>query len=85
MRAKGIDLSHWQETFKYKGNVDFIIQKVTEGWGWVDPKYEEFWPEVMKAPIKGAYHYFRTEFDPIRQARHFFEITQGQGPGGPCS
>ena len=76
MRAKGIDLSHWQGSFTYQGNIDFIIQKATEGWSWTDPKFEEFLPEVKKVPIRGAYHYFRTGFDAVAQAAHFWKTVK---------
>jgi hypothetical protein len=79
MRAKGIDISHWQETFKYVGQIDFIIQKVTEGWSWTDPKFEEFLPEVKKVPIRGAYHYYLTSLDPVLQACHFHKTVKDHG------
>lgn len=78
MRAYGVDISHWQENWKYQGE-DFVIQKVTEGWSWTDPKFEEYLPEVQKAPIRGAYHYFRTVLDPIAQASHFVRKIKGCG------
>lgn len=79
MRAKGIDISHWQDSFTYNGQIDFVIQKATEGWSWTDPKFEEFLPEVQKVPIRGAYHYFMTALDPLSQARHFYETTKDKG------
>ena len=69
-RAKGIDVSHWQDTFKPEG-LDFVIIKATEGYNWVDPKLDEHWTKAQTVPIRGAYHYFLTEHDPLLQAEHF--------------
>ena len=76
MRAKGIDISHWQGSFHFNDNIDFIIIKATEGAGWVDPEFENNWPEVEKVPIRGAYHYYRTEYDSIIQAEHFWNTVK---------
>jgi len=70
MRAKGIDISKWQQEFIFQNNIDFVIIKATEGWG-IDPWYRENLPEVMKCPIRGAYHYYRTATDPIVQVDNF--------------
>jgi len=90
MRAKGIDISHWQETFKYQGNLDFIILKATEGEEGIDPKFIEFLElprkpcldlltGEYKVPEMGAYHYFRTEYDGVIQAQHFYNETNHKG------
>ena len=78
MRAKGIDLSHWQKTFEPKGNIDFIIQKVSEGLA-KDALYNVLLPSVKTLERRGGYHYFRTEVDPIAQAEFFFNTQGGQG------
>jgi lysozyme len=79
MRATGIDISRYQGKFTYQNNHDFIIVKATEGTTWVDPEFENNLPEVQKVPIRGAYHYFRTEYDPIAQAEHFYNTTKDKG------
>ena len=79
MRAKGIDISHWQISFKDKKNTDFVILKATEGYGWTDPNFLNYLDEAHKVPIRGAYHYFRTEFDPTMQAEHFYNTTKHKG------
>ena len=30
MRARGIDISHYQQSFTFKNNIDFIVIKATE-------------------------------------------------------
>ena len=79
MRAKGIDISHWQGTFEHQGNLNFIILKATEGEIWIDDAFEIFLKEAQRVPIRGAYHYFRTQYDGIVQANHFWETVQGKG------
>ena len=78
MRAKGIDISKWQGTFTYKNNVDFMFVKCSEGTA-KDPQYDNFLPEVKKVELRGAYHYYRTEVDPVAQAKFFFNAQAGQG------
>ena len=77
MRARGIDISHWNGTFVYRGNIDFIIVKVSEGTAY--QAYAELnWDEISKVPVRGAYHYFRTNVDPIAQADTFLDAISGQ-------
>jgi GH25 family lysozyme M1 (1,4-beta-N-acetylmuramidase) len=75
MRAIGIDISKWQGAFDYQDNIDFIIQKVSEG-TYYDLRFWEMVEDVHEVPIRGAYHYFRTEMNPIDQAV-FFNAAQG--------
>lgn len=78
MRKIGIDISHWNSPFTNQGNIDFIIQKVSEGLA-VDPAYWDMLPEVQTVPIRGGYHYFRTEVDPLAQAIFFNDHQGGEG------
>ena len=78
MRATGIDISKWQTSFEPQGNIDFIIQKVSEGLA-KDALYDELLPSVRTIERRGGYHYFRTEVDPIAQAEFFFNAQAGQG------
>jgi lysozyme len=79
MRARGIDLSHWQGSFRDPGNLDFVIVKATEGIGYIDELFEASLPEVQKVPIRGAYHYFKTSDDGVAQAEHFHNVVRGRG------
>ena len=78
MRAKGVDISKWQGGWEYQGNIDFIVVKATEGIG-KDPAFDDYLPEVQKVPIRGAYHYFRTGYNPIQQAENFYNTIKDQG------
>ena len=75
MRAKGIDISKYQNKFVYQNNIDFIIVKATEGWG-VDKYFLSNLPEVGKVKRRGVYHYYRTATDPIVQADNFLTYAQ---------
>ena len=78
MRAKGIDISKYQGAFTFQNNIDFIIIKATEGWGY-DERFSQNLNEVKKVPRRGAYHYYRTATDPIVQAENFLSYTAGEG------
>ena len=75
MRAKGIDVSHWQISLD-PHSVDFIILKASEGLA-TDPKHDEFYPSILDIPIRGAYHYYRTAVNPIAQAEYFLDAISG--------
>ena len=77
MRARGIDISHYQQSFTFKNNIDFIVIKATEGIG-KDDKFEELMESAKDVPIKGAYHYFRTEVSPILQAENFLTCADNK-------
>lgn len=78
MRAVGIDISHWQGSFTPQGNIDFVIQKVSEGLS-RDPLFDELLIPVKTIEHRGAYHYFRTEIDPVEQAEFFYMMQGNQG------
>ena len=77
-RAVGIDISKWQGAFDDQGNIDFIIQKVSEGLAY-DSRYWDMLPDVKEIERRGGYHYFRTAVSPYDQANFF---NQGQGGQG---
>ena len=76
MRAKGIDVSHWQKSFTDPGNLDFIMVKVSEGNTYQD-WYEDHWEEIAKVPLRGAYHYFSTDKRAVEQALTFLDAIDG--------
>lgn len=76
MRAKGIDISHWQGKFIPKGNADFVIIKASEGTV-TDNMFLENLPAVFSHPVTGAYHYFRTGINPVAQAELFSQKAAG--------
>ena len=77
-RAKGVDLSHWDEWFNPdagKEHSDFAIFKLTEGTGWIDPLVDEIWQGVKKALIRGGYHYIRSGMGWTAQAANYLNIA----------
>ncbi|NHN24919.1 hypothetical protein FIA58_004440 [Flavobacterium jejuense] len=76
----GLDISHYQGDListlnKRKDSLYFVICKATEGVSYIDPKYKEN-STILKQKhiVRGAYHFYLCEFDPIEQAQHFSKI-----------
>ncbi|MBL4568194.1 MAG: hypothetical protein JKY69_00455 [Flavobacteriaceae bacterium] len=73
----GIDISHFQNNQidfinKQKDSLDFIICKATEGVTYTDPDFLHNWKMIKeKSFLRGAYHFYRSEDDPLAQAAHF--------------
>jgi lysozyme len=73
----GIDISKYQgdeitELSKQKDSLSFIICKATEGITYTDPKFSYNWKMIKeKSFIRGVYHFYRSDDDPIAQANHF--------------
>ncbi len=71
----GMDVSHYDGNITWataKANgIDFAFTKATESTGYVDPTFAANWAG-MKANgvVRGAYHFFRANADPIAQANH---------------
>lgn len=72
----GIDISYYQEKVNFKKVVndgfDFVFIKATEGGSLKDRKFNENWERAGEEEIlKSAYHFFRADIDPYRQADWF--------------
>lgn len=84
--VEGIDVSHWQgaidwNAVKSSGRA-FAFMKATEGTGYVDDTFKKNWAASKAAGlIRGAYHFHRTNADPVAQAEHFVS-TVGQLEAG---
>jgi len=84
MTVKGIDISHWQGTVDWPAIPDeyrFAFMKATEGTGFIDDKFSKNWFE-SKGILRGAYHFWRYDFDGTAQAEHFFDIVEATGDLG---
>lgn len=58
--------------------VSYVFIKATEGQSMNDRRFKEYWKAAADHGIqRGAYHFYRTSKDPLRQARHFMK-TVGQ-------
>ncbi|MBL3549253.1 MULTISPECIES: glycoside hydrolase family 25 protein [Chryseobacterium] len=81
-KTYGFDVSHYQnrEDIKWDslsiGNktipLEFVIMRATMGNRNADKHFEEFWGKAQKHNlIRGAYHFYRADEDPIIQANNF--------------
>ena len=75
----GIDISHHQNNeidsiIKSTDGLSFIICKATEGVTYTDPKFLKNWKTIKDHKfLRGAYHFYRCEDDPLTQATFFLE------------
>lgn len=83
----GIDLSHYQRKEDIKWDslsiangalpIEFVVLRATMGNRSSDKHFEEFWQEAKKNNlIRGAYHFYRADEDPVRQANNFLETVK---------
>src|SRR3990172_1566609 len=75
-RAIGPDLSWWKESYDPEGapnQADFAITKATEGIYRIDPALESIWTGIQKLPIRGLFHYQRSEHSWQRQVDYFLD------------
>ena len=77
----GIDISNWQGDVNF-GSVDktqdFVIIKATEGYGYKDPRFEEYRSELRRLGIvRGYYHFARPDLNnsPENEADWFLSIV----------
>ncbi len=74
--VEGIDVSGYQPNTNWPpvkaSGREFAIVKATENTGYVNPYFKQDWAGVKAAGmLRGAYHYFHADSDPIAQADHF--------------
>ncbi|WP_345992029.1 GH25 family lysozyme [Chryseobacterium sp. Chry.R1] len=81
-KTYGFDISHYQnkEDIKWDslsiGNktipLEFVVMRATMGNKNADKHFDEFWSQAKKHElIRGAYHFYRADEDPIIQANNF--------------
>ncbi|MDF1695876.1 MAG: GH25 family lysozyme [Saprospiraceae bacterium] len=79
-QLEGIDVSHYQTTIDWgkakESNVSFVFIKATGGESYIDPTFTNHWKNAKDANLKrGAYHFYYTKDDPIKQANFFVETV----------
>ena len=77
-RAHGIDISKWQVTFDASVNPDdiqFVVMRASVGI-MADPIFDQLYESIQPVPIRGAYHYFRSEWGWKEQADKFVELVK---------
>ncbi len=78
----GIDISHYQRKEDIKWDslsianqsipIDFVVLRATMGNKSTDKHFDHFWNKAKKNKlIRGAYHFYRADEDPILQANNF--------------
>lgn len=85
LKFEGIDVSHFQNIIDWpavrSAGKHFAFIKVTEGVDLLDPQFSANWPGAKAAGlVRGAYHFYVPEDDPITQAEFFItnlELTAG--------
>lgn len=78
MRAKLIDISKYQATFKNKGNLDGIIIRSSYGL-MKDNRFVELTKAAKDVPVRGAYHYYSSNIPWETQAKFFVEQVKDKG------
>lgn len=74
-RADGMFVSEYQRTLEWFGQTNYLAYRVTDGMV-DDQKYEEFLPEIKKAPRRIAVHNFRNHRGGKEQAYNFLNKLQ---------
>lgn len=83
----GIDMSHYQQKQDIKwdslsiGNgaipIKFVVLRATMGNRSADRNFEDFWMLAKKHElIRGAYHFYRADEDPVVQANNFLKYVK---------
>jgi lysozyme len=79
--VNGIDVSdfqpdvHW--SLVHEAGYSFAYCKATEGVGWIAQTFDSNWGGLKTANmLRGAYHMFRFDQDPIQQAKHFLNVIK---------
>lgn len=86
-RALGVDLSHWQAKVDFetlvKTGIKFVFIKASEGAAGVDENFSMYWQAAGAAGLlRGAYHFFRPDFNPTVQAQFFYDTLMDAGSIG---
>jgi GH25 family lysozyme M1 (1,4-beta-N-acetylmuramidase) len=87
--TEGIDVSHWQGVINWgqvaAAGIRFSFMKATEHTTFVDSRFSFNWAQSKANGIlRGAYHYGRPGFDPVAQARHFYNVVRPTTGDLPC-
>jgi lysozyme len=77
--VKGIDISKYQKEIDWDNlpeSVRFIFCRATEGRTLVDSEFSENWPNIEASErIRGAYHFYRSDDNPLVQAQFFWKTV----------
>ncbi|MGF1775681.1 glycoside hydrolase family 25 protein [Vibrio nomapromontoriensis] len=77
---KGIDVSHYQGKIIWKSvdtdDIKFSIAKASGGVSYIDPDFNVNWNGMKEQSlIRGAYHFFYPQDDPVKQANNYLKVV----------
>jgi GH25 family lysozyme M1 (1,4-beta-N-acetylmuramidase)/LysM repeat protein len=83
----GIDVSYWNAGIDWPkvraAGERFIFAKATEGDYYADPTFDDNWRGAKSAGLlRGAYHFFRCNVDPKKQANKFIDYVKSMNDNG---
>jgi lysozyme len=83
----GIDVSYWNAGIDwhkvYAAGQRFVFVKASEGERYVDPTFNDNWTGSKSVGLlRGAYHFFRSNAEPLRQADSFINALKSMGDLG---
>jgi len=83
----GIDVSYWDSGIDWPKvratGQRFMFTKATEGDFYADPTFPTNWSGAKAAGLlRGAYHFFRCNVDPKKQAKKFIDYVKKTGDNG---
>lgn len=83
----GVDVSYWNASVDWSevsaAGMKFVFVKASEGESYVDPTFRKNWEGTKTAGmLRGAYHFFRSNADPGRQADCFINALKATGDMG---
>ncbi len=83
----GIDVSYWDSGIDWPKvratGQRFVFMKATEGDFYADPTFDGNWAGAKSAGLlRGAYHFFRCNVDPKKQAAKFIDCVNSVNDNG---
>ena len=80
-QVSGIDISHHQGNIDWKevkkSGISFVFVKATEGKDYLDSMFTTYWSQLEdENMIRGAYHFYSSDDDPVEQAKWFVGSVQ---------
>lgn len=83
----GIDVSYWNSGIDWPkvraAGQRFVFAKASEGDYYADPTFDDNWRGAKAAGLlRGAYHFFRGNVDPKKQANKFIDYVKSMNDDG---
>jgi GH25 family lysozyme M1 (1,4-beta-N-acetylmuramidase) len=83
----GIDVSYWNAGIDWPKvratGQRYVFAKASEGGSYADPTFDDNWRGAKTAGLlRGAYHFFRCNVDPKKQATKFIDYLQSMNDNG---